>query len=103
MGDKWPPRHAEMYGLARERTLGETLEARTGCTAADVTVVVNTHLHFDHAGGNTTLDAEGHAVPSFPNARYFVSRREYEHAESPHARARAGRRPGGRGAPAGAG
>ena len=89
MGDKWPPRHAEMYGLARERTLGETLHARTGCAAADVTVVVNTHLHFDHAGGNTTLDEDGHAVPAFPNARYFVSRREYEHAESPHERDRA--------------
>jgi glyoxylase-like metal-dependent hydrolase (beta-lactamase superfamily II) len=89
MGDKWSPRHAEMYGLARERTLGETLEALTGRTAEDVTVVVNTHLHFDHAGGNTTLDREGRAVPAFPNARYFVSRREYEHAESPHERDRA--------------
>jgi glyoxylase-like metal-dependent hydrolase (beta-lactamase superfamily II) len=89
MGDKWPPRHAEMYGLARERTLGETLHARTGCSPRDVTVVVNTHLHFDHAGGNTTLDAGGRAVPAFPNARYFVSRREYEHAESPHERDRA--------------
>src|ERR1044072_1726054 len=98
MGDKWPPRPPEMDGLARGPPrpapaggppLGETLEARTGCTAADVTVVVNTHLHFDHAGGNTTLDAEGRAVPAFPNARYFVSRREYEHAESPHERDRA--------------
>ena len=89
MGDKWPTRHAEMYGLARERTLGETLQARTGCSADDITIVVNTHLHFDHAGGNTTLDSEGRAVPAFPNARYFVSRREYEHAESPHERDRA--------------
>jgi glyoxylase-like metal-dependent hydrolase (beta-lactamase superfamily II) len=89
MGDKWSPRHAEMYGLARARTLGETLQARTGCLARDVTIVVNTHLHFDHAGGNTTLDARGRAVPAFPNARYFVSRREYEHAESPHERDRA--------------
>jgi glyoxylase-like metal-dependent hydrolase (beta-lactamase superfamily II) len=89
MGDKWSPRHAEMYGINRTRTLGETLHARTGRTAADVTIVVNTHLHFDHAGGNTTLDAYGRAVPAFPNARYFVSRREYEHAESPHERDRA--------------
>jgi glyoxylase-like metal-dependent hydrolase (beta-lactamase superfamily II) len=89
MGDKWSPRHAEMYGLARTRTLGESLQARTGCAASDVTIVVNTHLHFDHAGGNTTLDSEGRAVPAFPNARYFVSRREYEHAESPHERDRA--------------
>lgn len=89
MGDKWSPRHAEMYGINRTRTLGETLHARTGRTAADVTVVVNTHLHFDHAGGNTTLDADRRAVPAFPNARYFASRREYEHAEAPHERDRA--------------
>jgi glyoxylase-like metal-dependent hydrolase (beta-lactamase superfamily II) len=89
MGDKWSPRRAEMYGVRRGRTLGESLFARTGCRPEDVTIVVNTHLHFDHAGGNTTLDAEGRAVPAFPNARYFVSRAEYEHAESPHERDRA--------------
>ena len=89
MGDKWSPRHAEMYGLRRERALGETLEARTGRAARDVTIVVNTHLHFDHAGGNTRIGGGGGAVPTFPNARYLVSRAEYEHAESPHERDRA--------------
>ncbi len=89
MGDKWSPRHAAMYGLRRERSLGESLRSITGCAPEDVTVVVNTHLHFDHAGGNTTLDADGRAVPAFPNARYLVSREEFEHAESPHERDRA--------------
>ena len=89
MGDKWSPRHAEMYGLRRERPLGDTLRAVTGCAPEDVTIVVNTHLHFDHAGGNTTLDDEGRAVPTFPNARYLVSRAEFEHAERPHERDRA--------------
>jgi glyoxylase-like metal-dependent hydrolase (beta-lactamase superfamily II) len=78
-----------MYGVWRERTFGESLFERTGCRPEDVTVVVNTHLHFDHAGGNTKLDDEGRAVPAFPNARYFVSRAEYEHAEEPHERDRA--------------
>ncbi|HLM58436.1 MAG TPA: MBL fold metallo-hydrolase [Pyrinomonadaceae bacterium] len=89
MGDKWSPRHAGMYGLRRERPLGDTLRAVTGCAPEDVTVVVNTHLHFDHAGGNTTLNDEGRAVPTFPNARYLVSRAEFEHAERPHERDRA--------------
>ena len=61
----------------------------TGYGVEDVTIVVNTHLHFDHAGGNTKLDADGSVVPSFPNARYFVSRAEYEHAEAPTERDRA--------------
>jgi glyoxylase-like metal-dependent hydrolase (beta-lactamase superfamily II) len=69
--------------------LSESLRAITGIGAEEISVVVNTHLHFDHAGGNTTQDAEGRIVPTFPNARYFVSRSEHEHAESPHERDRA--------------
>jgi glyoxylase-like metal-dependent hydrolase (beta-lactamase superfamily II) len=89
IGDKWSAKHATMYGITRERTLGESLKALTGFGTDEITIVVNTHLHFDHAGGNTTLDETGRAVPTFPNARYFVSREEYEHAESPHERDRA--------------
>jgi glyoxylase-like metal-dependent hydrolase (beta-lactamase superfamily II) len=89
MGDKWSPRQAEVYGVSPGAGLAESLRARTGCRPEDVSIVVNTHLHFDHAGGNTRLDAGGNARPAFPNARYFVSRAEYEHAESPHERDRA--------------
>jgi glyoxylase-like metal-dependent hydrolase (beta-lactamase superfamily II) len=89
MGDKWTPRQREMYGVAPGPTLAESLYERTGCRPEDVTAVVNTHLHFDHAGGNTKLDGGGKAVPAFPNARHLVSRAEYEHAESPHERDRA--------------
>lgn len=89
VGDKFSPRHAEMYGIARELPLGERLRALTGCAPEEITVVVNTHLHFDHAGGNTTHDESGRSVPTFPNARYLVSRAEFEHAESPHERDRA--------------
>jgi glyoxylase-like metal-dependent hydrolase (beta-lactamase superfamily II) len=89
MGSKWSPRQAEMYGVAPGPSLGDALRDRTGFGPEDVTVVVNTHLHFDHAGGNTVLDEGGRAIPAFPNARYFVSRAEYEHAESPHERDRA--------------
>ena len=90
IGDKWSPKQASMYGIQRERSLSESLYAVTGINAEEITIVINTHLHFDHAGGNTKLD-EGcdSAVPAFPNARYLVSRAEYEHAESPHERDRA--------------
>ncbi|HEX8097873.1 MAG TPA: MBL fold metallo-hydrolase [Pyrinomonadaceae bacterium] len=89
IGEKWSEKLATMYGIARERTLGESLRAVTGYGPEEITIVVNTHLHFDHAGGNTKPDDEGKAVPAFPNARYFVSRNEYEHAEAPHERDRA--------------
>jgi glyoxylase-like metal-dependent hydrolase (beta-lactamase superfamily II) len=89
IGDKWSEKHSTMYGIDRRRTLDESLRAVAGVGAEDISIVINTHLHFDHAGGNTTTDASGKAVPSFPNARYFVSRAEYEHAEAPSERDRA--------------
>lgn len=89
IGDKWSPKHVEMYGINRQRHLRESVHAITGYAPEEITIVVNTHLHFDHAGGNTTLDSSGKAVPTFPNARYFVSHDEYKHAESPHERDRA--------------
>jgi glyoxylase-like metal-dependent hydrolase (beta-lactamase superfamily II) len=54
-----------------------------------VDVVLDTHLHFDHAGGNTEIDAAGAAVPAFPNARYVVQRGELEFARSDNERIRA--------------
>lgn len=89
VGDKWSAKQSAMYGIERERTLGESVKTITGYSPEEITVVVNTHLHFDHAGGNTKLDEQSRAVPTFPNARYFISRDEFEHAERPHERDRA--------------
>lgn len=89
IGDKWPAKHASRYAIDRVRPLAETLKVQTGVSADEITIVVNTHLHFDHAGGNTKRDDAGKAVPSFPNARYFVSQAELDHAEQPTERDRA--------------
>jgi len=89
IGEKWSAKETEMYGILREKPLAETLFERTGCRAEDISIVVNTHLHFDHAGGNTVLNADGDVVPQFPNARYFVSESELTHATDPHERDRA--------------
>jgi glyoxylase-like metal-dependent hydrolase (beta-lactamase superfamily II) len=63
--------------------------ARAGVAPADVDLMVLTHLHFDHAGGNTVLDPAGHPVPSFPRARYLVQKTDLESARKPHLRERA--------------
>lgn len=89
IGEKWTPRQTAMYGIDRKRPFSESLFEITGCRPEDITIVVNTHLHFDHAGGNTILSSAGDAVPQFPNAKYFVSKSEFEHAEAPHERDRA--------------
>lgn len=63
--------------------------ARLGVSATDVDTVINTHLHYDHAGGNVYLDANGQPQPTFPNAQYLVQREEYEQAMQPNERTRA--------------
>lgn len=53
--------------------------AAAGIRPEEVDVVINSHLHFDHCGWNTTLNADGSVTPTFPNARYFAHRGEVEH------------------------
>jgi len=89
IGDKWSAKHREMYGIDRKQSFDESLRSVAGIGSESITIVINTHLHFDHAGGNTVLDESGKASPAFPNARYFVSAAEYEHAEAPSERDRA--------------
>lgn len=53
--------------------------AAAGVRVEEVTHVVNTHLHFDHCGWNTTLGDDGVSRPTFPNARYFAAAGELAH------------------------
>jgi glyoxylase-like metal-dependent hydrolase (beta-lactamase superfamily II) len=89
IGEKWSAKHTEMFGITRQQALAESLQSIAGVGPESITIVINTHLHFDHAGGNTLLNGNGLAAAAFPNARYFVSRDELEHAETPSERDRA--------------
>jgi glyoxylase-like metal-dependent hydrolase (beta-lactamase superfamily II) len=62
--------------------------AAAGIRPEDVTHVVNTHLHFDHCGWNTTLHPDGSVTPTFPNARYFFAAGELAHGRLQHDRDR---------------
>ena len=83
-GNKENAKFQDIYGIenagANGRTSLEDGLAQIGIRPEDVALVINTHLHFDHAGGNTALDESGEVVVSFPNARYVVQRGEYEYA-----------------------
>ena len=84
VGNKEPDKFYDIYEMEPRGAAGfSQLEAgirAAGHAPADVRLVINTHLHFDHAGGNTSRDATGQVVPSFPNARYVVQRGEYDYA-----------------------
>ena len=84
LGNKESARFHELYGVenggADGRTMLEDGLRAVGVRPEEVRLVINTHLHFDHAGGNTYRDADGSVRPSFPNARYVVQRGEYHFA-----------------------
>jgi glyoxylase-like metal-dependent hydrolase (beta-lactamase superfamily II) len=56
--------------------------SEAGVQPEDVTLVICTHLHIDHVGWNTRL-VDGAWVPTFRNAKYIFSRREFAHWQSP--------------------
>lgn len=88
IGDKNDEKFADIFGLEGGRRLPESIEA-AGYALEDVTHVLMTHLHFDHCGWNTLRASGGEVVPTFPNARYVISRGELEHADAPNQRDRA--------------
>ncbi|HVU62465.1 MAG TPA: MBL fold metallo-hydrolase [Phycisphaerales bacterium] len=89
-GNKEDAKFKDIYGLENEAAAADedgvhrtALEAgirAAGFDPNDVSLVINTHLHFDHAGGNTFIDAGGAVLPSFPKARYVVQRGEHHYA-----------------------
>jgi glyoxylase-like metal-dependent hydrolase (beta-lactamase superfamily II) len=87
IGDKWGEKERHVYRIDRSRSLLGSL-ARLGLRPDDIDLVINTHLHFDHAGGNTRM-IEGGLVPTFPKARYVVQLGEWEDATRSHERNRA--------------
>jgi glyoxylase-like metal-dependent hydrolase (beta-lactamase superfamily II) len=70
---------AKMRQIHRNQELLPASLAAAGIAPEEIDVVVNTHLHFDHCGWNTTLHPDGSVSPTFPNARYFAHRGEVEH------------------------
>lgn len=87
-GDKLDAKAANIYGFDRGRHLDHAL-ADAGLGASDIDLVIASHLHFDHAGGFTTRQADGNVRPRFPRARYAVRRGEWNDAHAPHERNRA--------------
>jgi glyoxylase-like metal-dependent hydrolase (beta-lactamase superfamily II) len=93
LGNKDDAKFRDLYGVSNAGVRGPTqLEDAlysAGFRPADVRWVINTHLHFDHAGGNTYRQPDGVVAVSFPNARYVVQARELEFARHTNERTRA--------------
>jgi glyoxylase-like metal-dependent hydrolase (beta-lactamase superfamily II) len=83
IGRKWNEKQREIYDIEPRPRLIEEL-ASVGLKPADITILIHTHLHLDHAGWNTQLNARGEAEPVFVNARHIVESRELEVARKPN-------------------
>lgn len=91
-GDKMSEKLAGIYRIEHDATTLERALAGVGRSGEDVTDVVLTHLHFDHAAGSTRRDGD-RLVPRLPRARYHVQRRNLENARHPNPRERASYQP----------
>lgn len=91
VGNKYDEKFGDIYGISNSGnpTRLEDGIRHAGFEPRDVDIVLSTHLHFDHAGGNTMRDEEGQVVPSFPGARYVVQKGELDFAHSQNERIRA--------------
>ncbi|NJK46186.1 MAG: MBL fold metallo-hydrolase, partial [Pleurocapsa sp. SU_196_0] len=84
MDDKGGEKFETMFGVERDETVFSGLRA-LNLEPGDIDLVINTHLHFDHAGRNT----DAFSQPTFTNARYVVQRQELRDATHTHERNRA--------------
>ena len=81
-GTKWEEKYRDIYNIDTSRYNIENSLTKYGFSADDITDIINTHLHFDHAGGNTKID-DGSIVPTFPNAKYWVTKEHWQLANHP--------------------
>lgn len=83
MGNKWDDKSKSIYNIdsTHEPELEPELELNN-ITASSITDVLLTHLHFDHTGGSTKIK-NGKLIPTFPNAKYYVQKKNYDWAVNP--------------------
>jgi glyoxylase-like metal-dependent hydrolase (beta-lactamase superfamily II) len=83
MGNKLSDRMIKFYGQPAQLL---TNLAAGGVSPEDIDIVINTHLHFDHCGWNTSRDKTGKIVPTFPRAKYYAPEGEWQYARHPSER-----------------
>jgi len=82
MGNKWEKKYEEIYTIENLDSNLEKSLMQINISSSDITDVILTHLHFDHAGGGVKRE-NGKLVPAFANAKYFVQEENYKWALSP--------------------
>ncbi len=87
-GDKFDDKFAGIYNLNREESSLINALKKNNINPDDISDVILTHLHFDHAGG-ATVKSGNDIIPSFPNAKYYVQKDHLLWANNPTEKDRA--------------
>jgi glyoxylase-like metal-dependent hydrolase (beta-lactamase superfamily II) len=87
-GIKLNEKLSKIYGIDTKKSAVDYYLGQFGIDAAEITDVILTHLHFDHAGGATVYE-NGTAVPAFKNAKYYIQKEHYLWAKNPTEKDRA--------------
>ena len=82
-GTKYDKKFVDIYKIDYSRFNLEGSLAKHELSCNDITDVIITHFHFDHAGGSTKYDNNGKLVPTFPNAKYYIQRDNLLWAKDP--------------------
>ena len=81
-GTKWEEKYKQIYDINTDQYNIEKSLRKYGFSSEQITDVICTHMHFDHIGGNTKIKS-GEVVPTFPNAKYWISEENWELANHP--------------------
>ncbi len=88
LGNAYDEKFAFLYGVDKSQTELLRSLAAAGVGAADISKVILTHLHFDHAGWNCFQEESGEFKPTFPNAVYYINQGELAYAKEPDPRSK---------------
>lgn len=81
-GTKWEEKYKQIYDINTDQYNIEKSLGKYGFSSEQITDVICTHMHFDHIGGNTKIKS-GEVVPTFPNAKYWISEKNWKLANHP--------------------
>ena len=81
-GTKWEEKYKQIYDINTDQYNIEKSLGKYGFSSEKITDVICTHMHFDHIGGNTKIKS-GEVVPTFPNAKYWISEENWKLANHP--------------------
>ena len=86
LGHKNSKKFIDMFDIDHSSSTLSIALGKYGYSYEDITHVILTHLHFDHAGGALTYDIDKKLVPTFPNAKYYISKKNWEAGSNPNPR-----------------